>query len=82
MGIDGAYFRPAIDFSTMAMATFEMYEDAEGKWRWRLVHANGNIIADGGEGYASRQKCQQGLRSVKENAPDADVVLLDDPPTV
>ncbi|TQQ79205.1 DUF1508 domain-containing protein [Halonotius terrestris] len=55
-------------------ATFELYTDNSDQWRWRLVHENGNIIADSGEGYASRQKCEQGLESVKENAPDADVV--------
>jgi amphi-Trp domain-containing protein len=55
-------------------ATFELYEDAEGKWRWRLVHDNGNIIADSSEGYSSKQKATQGLDSVKRNAPGAYVV--------
>ena len=55
-------------------ATFELYEDREAKYRWRLVHENGNIIADSGEGYASRQKAKQGIESVRKNAPDADVV--------
>ena len=54
-------------------ATFEVYEDAEGKWRWRLRHDNGNIIADSGEGYASVQKAKQGIESVKSNAPDASI---------
>ncbi|MUV90039.1 amphi-Trp domain-containing protein, partial [Halapricum sp. CBA1109] len=30
-------------------ATFELYEDNAEEYRWRLVHDNGNIIADGGE---------------------------------
>ncbi|WP_423999756.1 HVO_2922 family protein [Haloarcula salina] len=55
-------------------ATFEVYEDSAEQWRWRLVHRNGNIIADGGEGYASKQKAKQGLESVKTNAPGAYVV--------
>jgi uncharacterized protein YegP (UPF0339 family) len=63
----------------MSKATFEVYEDRDGKWRWRLVHDNGNIIADSGEGYASRQKCDQGLTSVRENAPDADVAEVQHP---
>jgi hypothetical protein len=63
----------------MSKATFEVYEDRDGKWRWRLVHDNGNIIADSGEGYASRQKCEQGMESVKQNAPGAGVVRVDDP---
>jgi len=61
----------------MSRATFEVYEDSAGQWRWRLVHDNGNIIADGGEGYASRQKCVQGIESVRSNAPEADVQDVD-----
>jgi amphi-Trp domain-containing protein len=54
-------------------ATFELFEDNAGKWRWRLVHDNGNIIADGGQGYASKQKARQGLHSVQTNVPGAPV---------
>ena len=62
----------------MSKATFELYVDRAGDHRWRLVHDNGNVLADCGEGYASRQKARQGLRSVKRNAADAEVVVLDD----
>ncbi|WP_049915784.1 HVO_2922 family protein [Haloferax mucosum] len=55
-------------------AHFELYADARDEWRWRLVHDNGNIIADSGEGYASKQGAQRGIESVKENAPEAPVV--------
>jgi amphi-Trp domain-containing protein len=55
-------------------ATFELYEDSAGDYRWRLRHQNGNVIADGGEGYASKQKAEQGLDSVVENAPGAYIV--------
>jgi len=61
----------------MSNATFEVYTDAAAEWRWRLVHDNGNVIADSGEGYASRQKATQGIESVKRNAPDAEVVDVD-----
>ena len=54
-------------------ATFELYRDREGKYRWRLRHDNGNILADSGEGYASKQKARQGIESVKDNAPEAGV---------
>jgi len=64
-------------FTRMSKATFEVYVDAEGAHRWRLVHDNGNIIADSGEGYASRQKAEQGIESVKRNAPDAPVDVVD-----
>jgi amphi-Trp domain-containing protein len=54
-------------------ATFELFEDSAEKWRWRLRHDNGNIIADGGQGYASKQKARQGLYSVQKNTPGAPV---------
>ena len=54
-------------------ATFELFRDKEDKFRWRLVHDNGNIIADCGQGYSSKQKAKQGLNSVKSNAPGAPV---------
>lgn len=57
-------------------ATFELYRDAADEWRWRLRHRNGNVIADSGEGYASAEKARQGIRSVKQNAPEADVERL------
>ncbi|RDI70244.1 DUF1508 domain-containing protein [Halopelagius longus] len=57
-------------------ATFELYEDTVGQYRWRLVHDNGNVIADSGEGYASKQKAKQGIRSVKSNAPEATIEEL------
>jgi uncharacterized protein YegP (UPF0339 family) len=54
-------------------ARFELFEDSAGEWRWRLVAANGNIIADSGEGYTTKQGAKRGIRSVKANAPDAPV---------
>ena len=55
-------------------ARFELFEDSAGEWRWRLVVANGNIIADSGEGYTSKQGAKRGIESVRSNAPDARVV--------
>ncbi len=49
-------------------ATFEVYEDRAGEWRWRLTHQNGNIIADCGEGYSSKRAAKNGIESVKRNA--------------
>ena len=28
---------------------FEVYQDKKGEWRWRLKHANGNILATSSE---------------------------------
>jgi len=54
-------------------ATFELYQDNAEEWRWRLVHENGNIIADSGEGYSTKSNAMNGLESVKQNAEGATV---------
>ena len=51
---------------------FELYADKAGEFRFRLKAKNGEIIA-ASEGYASKSGCQNGIESVKKNAPGADV---------
>ena len=58
----------------MSDATFEVYQDRADEWRWRLVHDNGNVIADSGQGYTTRQSALDGIESVKRNAPEATVI--------
>jgi len=62
----------SVDPEEIGEATFELYEDTEGGWRWRLVHENGNNVANSGQGYSSKQKARQGMQSVTENAPGAE----------
>lgn len=61
------------DDDPTSQATFELYEDRGGEWRWRLRHRNGNIIADSGEGYSSRSTARNAVDGVKRNAATADV---------
>ncbi|AXR83185.1 amphi-Trp domain-containing protein [Natrarchaeobaculum sulfurireducens] len=53
---------------------FEVYEDRAGEWRWRLVHWNGNVVADGGEGYASKYNVKRAVKSVMQTASSARLV--------
>ncbi|MUW13704.1 DUF1508 domain-containing protein [Halorubrum sp. CBA1125] len=69
----------AADYLRVDPAAFEVFRDAAGEYRWRLVHQNGNVIADSGEGYASRSKARQGLDSVRSNAGGAGVESPDEP---
>jgi len=52
-------------------AKFILYKDNKGEFRWRLRHDNGNIIANGGEGYVDKNGALNGIQSVRENAPSA-----------
>ncbi|MCT8335655.1 YegP family protein [Leptospira sp. 85282-16] len=53
-------------------AKFEIYKDKAGEFRFRLKASNGEIIASS-EGYSSKQACENGIASVKNNASSAEI---------
>ena len=61
------------NFETVTHPKFEMYEDKAGEFRFRLKARNGEIIATS-EGYKTKASCENGIDSVKKNAPEAEVV--------
>jgi uncharacterized protein YegP (UPF0339 family) len=64
--------RPRVSLS---MATgswlFHTYQDAAGEWRWQLKAANGEIVADSGEGYETLAGVRAAAQRVKDNAGQA-----------
>tara|TARA_Y100000310_G_C20698991_1_gene827915 strand:- start:4238 stop:4417 length:180 start_codon:yes stop_codon:yes gene_type:complete len=59
------------------MPYFEVYQGKNNKkWYWRLKARNGQIIADGGQGYARKENALNGLRVVKALSYYADVKVL------
>lgn len=58
---------------TVKHPKFEMYEDKAGEFRFRLKAKNGEVIAVS-EGYKTKASCENGIESVKNNAPDAEIV--------
>ena len=63
--------RAADDSQAKSSATFEVYKDKAGEFRWRLKAGNGQNIASSGEGYSEKRSCLAGIDSVKRNAPTA-----------
>lgn len=61
------------NFEKVKNPKFEMYTDKAGEYRFRLKALNGQVIATS-EGYKSKDSCENGIASVKKNAPDADIV--------
>lgn len=53
--------------------TFEVYEDKEGKWRWRLIAANHEIVADSGQSYTSRNEARLAADRVRRGAGGAPI---------
>ena len=56
---------------------YEVYLDKAGEYRFRLKARNGEIIATS-EGYKKKPSCLNGIDSIKRNAPDAEIVKLEE----
>jgi uncharacterized protein YegP (UPF0339 family) len=54
-------------------ADFESYEGNDGDYYWRLRDSNGEIVADGAEGYASESNVEDAIENVKDEIPDASI---------
>ena len=64
-------------FEKVKHPKFEMYTDKSGEYRFRLKARNGEIIATS-EGYKAKASCLNGIESVKKNAPEAAVEVLEE----
>jgi len=51
---------------------FELYQDKGGQFRFRLKARNGEIIATS-EAYTTKAACENGIASVRKNAPEAPI---------
>jgi hypothetical protein len=47
---------------------FELYKDKKGEFRWRLRHANGNILATASESYKTKASAVKCIDAVKTSA--------------
>ena len=65
-----------VGYVTAKHPKFEVYADKAGEYRFRLKATNGQIIAVS-EGYKTLAGCYNGIKSVRNNAADADTLGLD-----
>lgn len=61
---------------TFDSAAFHLYE-AAGAWNWRLVDSDGRVVSDSGQEHASREDAASAMSTMKEHAPEADLVEID-----
>lgn len=54
----------------------EVYENAEG-WNWRLRAVNGQIVAQGTQGYADRAECVNAQELVAQMLDDSVIEQVD-----
>lgn len=53
---------------------FELFQDKQGAFRFRLKARNGGVIAVS-ESYSTKAACCGGIESVRNNAPDAQIEI-------
>lgn len=65
------------ELTTLKNPKFEVYKDKAGEYRFRLRAKNGQNILSG-EGYGTKASCLGGIASIGKNAPEAEIVLVED----
>ncbi|MFT3797223.1 YegP family protein [Microbacterium sp.] len=55
---------------------FELWVDKGGDWRFNLKASNGQVIATS-QGYNAKASALNGIESVRNNAPDAEIVEIE-----
>ena len=53
--------------------TFTIYKDKAGEFRFRIVAANGNVLASS-EGYSAKASAKSAIERIKSDAAKANVV--------
>ena len=56
------------------LGNYEIFKDKDGKFRFRLVASNGEIIAASEESFESRQKCENTIELLRTCVLDAKVL--------
>lgn len=57
----------------MKKGHFVIYKDEEGKFRWQAVGANGRLVAECGNSYASKQMAKTGIEIYNKNMDVKDI---------
>jgi uncharacterized protein YegP (UPF0339 family) len=55
------------------MASFVIYADKGGEYRWKLVADNGQTTATSGESFASKSNAIRAAEGVRDSAAKADI---------
>jgi uncharacterized protein YegP (UPF0339 family) len=61
-----------VSAATAHTAGFEVYQDGDGQWRWRLRATNGQVVAASGEGFAFKANAIRSIAAVRRLAAEAD----------
>jgi uncharacterized protein YegP (UPF0339 family) len=59
---------------------FQIQRGADGRFRWRLRRANGDLVAESASDYPTREACEADIAWLKANACDLDILASEGDP--
>lgn len=62
------------NYTPISNPKFELFQDKAGKFRYRLIARNGELICTPESGYASKDSCKKGIASLAKWAINSDIV--------
>jgi len=71
-------YTAAADYLWFDPTGIETYRDSAGEWRWRLVHRNGQMLADSGEGYTRRRDARRAIDRIRDGIDEMDMEVYED----
>jgi uncharacterized protein YegP (UPF0339 family) len=57
-------------------AAFQLYE-SETEWRWRLIERDGQVVADSGEDYRTKEDAASAIPRLKQHVPNAELIEVE-----
>ena len=64
------------DYETRRFPKWQIYKDAAGDFRFRLIAMNGEIILAASEGYSRKDSAKKGIESIRNNA-GSEVIIVE-----
>jgi hypothetical protein len=62
------------DFEVLGFPKWQIFKDAAGEYRFRLVAMNGETVLAASEGYTRKESAINGMDSVRKNLEELNIV--------
>ena len=68
---------PDAELLEIETAAFELFQNDDGRWGWRLIDEGGRLVAEGAESHPTKQGAREAMDFLVDNSPDADIESVD-----
>lgn len=68
---------PDAELLEIETAAFELFQNDDSSWGWRLIDEGGRLVAEGAESHSTKQGAREAMDFLVDNSPDADVESID-----